>query len=263
VLHRGKRVNRRDSRRPRRGRDYRRGVSSDSDKRPTRRGHDVASAPGRPSVLGGAVPRWRHRLNQTTLRIGVVVGVVGVLGGCTASQSAGTADQIQTPAPQDSVSEPASPGTGPAYPTATPSDPASAPPFVTDRSEGPAMVLYEGSGSVAAVFVYAATIKSARLPSAEQPSTASTKHLEIATIKIFARSGSYQYSPTGFTFAGSDGHSYSPADAVIGSTIPDPRLGSGQLRAGQSVEGIVVFVVPRGGGKLELSSDHLSWATTT
>ncbi len=124
------------------------------------------------------------------------------------------------------------------------------------------MVLLEGDGSVVATFVYAATIRSAPLPSGDA-STASTKHLEVATIKIFAQSGSYTYSASDFTFAASDGHSYSPAEGDIGNAIPDPRLGSGHLLAGHSVEGVVVFEVPLGGGKLKLSSDQLSWATAT
>ena len=205
-----------------------------------------------------------QRSNQATIRIGGMAGILMVLGGCTSNHSLHAASR-QTQALETQTTAPQAPssGTGAAYPTATPSDLASAPPFVTDRSEGPAMVLLEGSGQVAATFVYAATIRSASLSAGAAPTATPAKHVEVATIKIYARSGSSQYSATDFTFVGSDGHTYAPADTSIGSTVPDPRLGSGQLQAGQSVEGIVAFIVPPGGGKLELSSDQLSWATGT
>jgi len=119
------------------------------------------------------------------------------------------------------------------------------------------------SGQVAATFVYAATIRSAPLSPGTAPTTTPAKRLEIATIKIYARSGSAQYSATDFTFLASDGHTYAPADNGIGTSVPDPRLGTGELQPGQSVEGIIAFIVPHGGGKLELSSDQLSWATAT
>ena len=84
-----------------------------------------------------------RQVNQATVRIGALVGVLTVIAGCTSSHSPRADSQTKVLETQTGVPDATSSGV--AYPTATPSNPASAPPFVTDRSQRPAMVLLAGS----------------------------------------------------------------------------------------------------------------------
>jgi hypothetical protein len=74
---------------------------------------------------------------------------------------------------------------------------------------------------------------------------------EVATIQIRVRKGSYAYAAAQFRFLNPKGQLFEPA-ANGAAAGYGPPLGTGILRAGQVVNGTVIFDVPAGGGGLIL-----------
>ncbi len=192
--------------------------------------------------------------------IGLAAGVVVALPTATSCASHhGLAAPTLASSAAASLPVTGSPPVPPGSARATPEPPSKVAEYPVDSGVSVGI----GSETPQAVYEARITVTVTSQPNGTSPSSSGpAAEIEVAHVKVHVTSGTYVFKPTDFMFLGADGNVYPPLVAAVAGKA----LLTGSVKAGHSGEGDVAFLVPLGGGLVQLygpTGPRAAWRSTT